>query len=391
MIHAPRMSKPDLVAAARALAPELERRTAEVEAARRLPADLSAKLGAAGFYRAYVPEAVGGDEQSPADANAGVEELARWDASAAWVAFIGMTSGSGLAGLPEAAARAIFTSPDLLLTGVFAPMGRAVRCESGAFRVTGRWPWGSGSHNASFILGGCRFFEGDEPLLSAAGAPRTHMVVMPRSEVTLLDNWDASGLCGTGSGEFEVDGLVVPEDHVVGFGRGAPSPRPLYQFPRFGLLALGIGAVALGTARGAIDDLIALATEKRPMASRRTLAERGSAQSEVALAEAALRSARLFFYDAIDRGYAHAMSGSPLPVELKRDLRLATSHAVRAATETVDRMYHLGGGSSVHRVNNLQRRFRDVHVATQHMMVAPPTLELVGKTLLGVDADTSQL
>ena len=385
------MSAPDLVAAARDLSSELERRTAEVEAARRLPADLSARLASAGFYRAYVPEAVGGDEQSPAHANAGVEVLAQSDASAAWVAFIGMTSGSGLAGIPEDAARAIFSRPEILLTGVFAPMGRAVRDASGGFRVSGRWPWGSGSHNADYILGGCRFFDGDEPMLTPGGGPRSHMVVMPRADVTLLDNWDASGLCGTGSGEFEVDGILVPEEHIVGYGRDAPAPRPLYQFPRFGLLALGIGAVALGTARGAIDDLVALATEKTPMGSRRTLANRAGAQSDVALAEAALRSARLFFYDAIDRGYDHALTGSPLPVELKRDLRLATSHAVRAATEAVDRMYHLGGGSSVHRTNNLQRRFRDVHVATQHLMVAPPTLELIGKTFLGVDADTNQL
>lgn len=384
------MTQPDLVAAANELAPELRKRTGEVELARRIPADLSAKVAAAGFYRAFVPASLGGFELHPGLANAGVEELARSDASVAWVAFIGMTSGSALAGIPEAAAREIFVRPETLVTGVFAPMGKAVH-EADGYRATGRWSWGSGSDNADWILGGCRLYKDGGPELSQSGAQRSHMVLFPRDQVNVVGNWNASGLCGTGSGDFEVDGVLAPEHHIVGLGQATPLERPLYQFPRFGLLALGIAAVALGTARAAIDDLVELAGSKTPMGSRRPLAERPVAQSDVAKAEAVLGSARLYFYDAIDRCYARAEQGDPLPADFRRDLRLATTHAVQAAAETVDRMYHLGGGSSVHRDHPLQRRFRDVHVATQHMMVAPPTLELIGKTFLGVDADTSQL
>ena len=108
------MSGLDLVAAARKLAPEIRSRTTEIEEARRIPADLSARLAEAGFYRAFVPELLGGEEMHPGLANAGIEELARSDASVAWVAFIGMTSGSALAGIPEAAA----TVPNLLSTEV---------------------------------------------------------------------------------------------------------------------------------------------------------------------------------------------------------------------------------------------------------------------------------
>jgi alkylation response protein AidB-like acyl-CoA dehydrogenase len=384
------MTQPDLVAAASELAPELRARTAEVEAARRVPADLSAKVAAAGFYRAYVPASLGGLELHPGAANAGVEELARSDASVAWVAFIGMTSGSALAGVSEEAAREIFVGAETLVTGVFAPMGKAIR-ETDGYRATGRWAWGSGSDNADWILGGCRLFKDGEPELSRSGAQRSHMVLFPREDVNVLGNWNASGLCGSGSGEFEVDGVLAPERRIVGFGQDAPLERPLYQFPRFGLLALGIAAVALGTARAAIDDLVELASGKTPLGSRRPLAERPAAQSDVAKAEALLGSARLYFYHAIDRCYAKAEAGDPLPSDLRRDLRLATTHAVQAATEVVDRMYLLGGGSSVHRDHPLQRRFRDIHVATQHMMVAPPTLELIGKTFLGVDVDTGQL
>ena len=54
-------------------------------------------------------------------------------------------------------------------------------------------------------------------------------------------------------------------------------------------------------------------------------------------------------------------------------------------------MYHLAGGTSVYQRSPLQRYFRDVHVATQHMMVSPATLELTGRLFLGLDTDTSML
>ena len=74
-----------------------------------------------------------------------------------------------------------------------------------------------------------------------------------------------------------------------------------------------------------------------------------------------------------------------------RDLRLATNHAVEASVKAVDAMYTLAGGSSVYQTSRLQRHFRDVHVATQHIMVGPQVLELVGRLYLGVEANTATL
>jgi alkylation response protein AidB-like acyl-CoA dehydrogenase len=54
-------------------------------------------------------------------------------------------------------------------------------------------------------------------------------------------------------------------------------------------------------------------------------------------------------------------------------------------------MYEVAGGTAVYRSSPLQRCLRDIHVATQHAMVAPPTLELIGSVLLGVEANTVML
>ena len=95
----------DLVAAAQRLAPEFAKRALEIEHARRVPADISKQMAAAGFYRMFVPEVYGGLEVSPFEASRVFEALARADASCGWVAFIGATSGSTLARIPAETAR----------------------------------------------------------------------------------------------------------------------------------------------------------------------------------------------------------------------------------------------------------------------------------------------
>jgi alkylation response protein AidB-like acyl-CoA dehydrogenase len=80
-----------------------------------------------------------------------------------------------------------------------------------------------------------------------------------------------------------------------------------------------------------------------------------------------------------------------MPLENSLGLRLAATHATRTAARVVDAMYDAGGGSSIYDSSALQRRFRDVHAATQHAMVAPATFELAGRLLLGVPTDTAQL
>jgi indole-3-acetate monooxygenase len=166
---------------------------------------------------------------------------------------------------------------------------------------------------------------------------------------------------------------------------------PLYRFPFLGALALGVCAVTLGLARRARDELVLLAGGKRPAQSSRTLAERPVVQAEVARAEAAYRSARAFVREAVEDAWEAAGGGDPLSGEHRRLLRLAATDATWRAAGAVDLMYHAGGGSSIHEASPLQRAFRDVHVATQHGMVAERTYEPLGRMALGLPTDVNTL
>ncbi len=379
-----------LVQRARLLGAEFGRRAAEIEGGRKLPADIARQMGADGFYRMFILETAGGLEVPPRVAAEVYEALAEGDASCGWIAFIGATTGLALGRMPETAIREVLAAPETLIAGVFAASGKAVKVEGG-FRVNGRWQWGSGSCNADWIGGGCTLIEDDKPLVTSAGVPRNHMLLFRAADVHSLDTWHTSGLRGTGSTDFAVHDLFVPEGRASGYLVRALPERPLFRFPQFALLAHGVAAVAMGIARASLREFVRIAAEKKRSGASVTLAHHAPAQIEVALAEARLRSARAFFYETIDAAWSLAVEGGPLPVDARRDLRLATTHALQASLQVVDAMYTLGGGSAVYESSPLQRHLRDVHVASQHIMVSSHTLETIGQLLLGVDANIATL
>ena len=381
----------DLLNSAHKLSRRFHERSDEIEAARRIPADISQEMGSAGFYRMGAPRSVGGLETPPPVSSEVIEILARGDASCAWVTFIGVTSYTSLSRLPASIGRMILEDPSTLITGVFAPTATAEKVPEG-FRVSGRWQWGSGSQNARWVSGGVMLTENGEPMLDRKGHPMSSTVLMPADQIEYLDTWHVSGLCGTGSLDYQADGLIVPENHVVGFSREDRVPvTPLYAFPNFTFLALGIGAVCMGIARAAIDDLVELAASKKRVGARSTISEQQISQVKLAQAEADLRSARSFYYETLNAAWQSALDNQTVSIETRRDLRLATTNAVLKSVGVVETMYDLGGGSSVYKTSRLQRHFRDINVARTHIMVSQQTLEIAGALFFGLEPNTSRL
>jgi alkylation response protein AidB-like acyl-CoA dehydrogenase len=390
--HAAAAAAASPIEAARALAPAIRARADEIERGRRLPPDLVADLAAAGIFRLCVPRAYGGGESDVATLLGALEEVAGADGSAGWCAMIGATSGVLAAYLPPEAAREIYgAAPGAVTGGVFAPRGEAVAA-GGGYRVSGRWPFASGCEHCAWLMGGCVVVEGGAPRLLARGLPDSRLMLFPAAEAQVIDTWTVAGLRGTGSHDIAVAGIFVPAARAVSLITDRPrEPGPLYAFPVFGLLALGIAAVAVGIARSALDELARLATVKTPTGSRRPLAERPMIQAQVAEAEAGLRSARAFLRETVAAAWEAARRAGEIDLRQRALLRLAATRATRAAAEAVTLAYDAGGGTSIYAASPLQRHFRDIHVVTQHMMVAPATYELVGRVLLGVETDTAML
>jgi alkylation response protein AidB-like acyl-CoA dehydrogenase len=316
------------------------------------------------------------------------ETIARGDASTGWCVSIAATSSLLSAYLPPEGATEIFGSADAVAAGVWAPRGTAGPVDGG-FRVSGRWAFCSGIMHSDYLFAGCVV---DTGATSEAGPPVLRVVGIPTGELEILDTWHTSGLCGTGSHDAVADDVFVPAHRTLSLlGEPLTVDAPLYRFPIFGFFALSIAAAALGNARGAIDDLVELAVGKMGQDSRRTLAEHQTTQRAVAEADASVRAARAFYYQAINDAWQAAHRPEPVSVELRSGLRLAATHAVRTAAEVVRSMYDLGGGTAIYADSPLQRRFRDAYAATAHFQVNPASWELPGRLLLGLPTQTAML
>ncbi|MEQ9506706.1 MAG: acyl-CoA dehydrogenase family protein [Hyphomonas sp.] len=382
---------PDFAASLQPLLPELAARAAEMEAERRLPADLAQKLAAAGVFRMVTPKRYGGLELTAREIVEATETLAAANASAGWCAMIGATTALNAAYMEPVFAEEIYGDPMIITGGVYAPMGRAV-LEGDHYRVSGRWQWGSGSANCTWLCGSCTLWEDGEMKRLPSGAPDTRMMVFPASDAVLHDTWHVMGLKGTGSGDFEVKDLAVPVGRSVSLVTDKPRESgALYKFPAFGLLSLGVCAVALGNARGALDAFHAMATVKKSQGSSKTLSERQSMQAAFATCEAQWRAARAYLFAEIDRVWSIARQTEDVPMVARADLRLACTHMTRTGADICRTLYDLGGGAALFEASDLQRRFRDAHAITQHIVTAPSTLELTGRILFGLPTDAGMV
>jgi alkylation response protein AidB-like acyl-CoA dehydrogenase len=385
------MASPQPVEAAREIAGLARDRAADGERDRRLSPDLVEAMIDAGFFRLCVPASIGGGEAPPAILVEVCEELARGDAAPGWCIAVMATAGMPAAYIPEDTAREVYGDSRSVVGGVFAPKGRAV-IDGDGYLVSGRWPFSSGVDHCTWLMGGCIVEEDGAPRMLEGGRPDVELALFPREDVKVIDTWSVSGLRATGSHDIAVENLTVPWDRAASVITGEPlSTGPLYAFPLFGLLALTIAGTALGIGRAAIEDLVELAGGKTPTGSARSLAERPVTQTRIAQAEAALLAARAFLYEAIASAWDAAEADGKVSVEQRAALRLAASHATAASASAVDTAYDLGGGTSIYETSPLQKRFRDVHAATQHMLIGASTWELTGRLMLGLPTDIAQL
>ena len=380
----------EIVARARALEPDIIAARPEMDRLRRLPDSLAALFRDAQFYRLCMPRIHGGLEAEPRVVVETIEALAEADASAAWCVTVSATTGAFGAYLDPDIATAIFPDPALIFAGVYAPMGKAT-LEGDSYRVTGQWKWNSGGQNATWLCGGCVIYANGVPLMLTDKIPDHRMMLFPASDVTFIDTWHTGGLRGTGSGDMAVRDLIVPRSHSISLITDKPRVKaPLYAFPIFGLLAIGIAATASGNAAAAMREFAALASAKRTPTGH-TLSERGTVQSAYAEASARLKAARAFLFAEIDAAWAQAQTSAAISLEQRATLRLAATHMTRTAAEVVRTVQDLAGGASVFLADPLNRRLADAQAMTAHIMTAPATYELTGRALLGVPVSSAEL
>jgi alkylation response protein AidB-like acyl-CoA dehydrogenase len=372
-----------VLAAVRDLAPSITSRSDEIERSRRIPVDLVEQLRDAGCFRTLVPRRVGGVEADPVSHSTMLRELARADGSVGWTVMIAGTTPIIAGMLPRHTFDEVYSDgPDMIGAGAFNPTGVATPVDGG-YLVSGRWTFASGCLHADAFAGHCMVDDGRMPPI--------RMMILPPSDVEIVDTWTVSGLCGTGSHDFTVDGVFVPDDRTFSIFEDEPLEGPLGQIPELTLSSLMVASVAIGIAEGALEEVTTLATGKVPMFADATLAANPLFRHDLGEAHARLRAAIRLVEGDLGWAWEIAREDAAFTPEVLARLRTAAVWATRAAAEVVDVAYSSGGGSALYATSPLQRRLRDVHALTQHFVVKPDNYTLAGAVLAGQEVDTSFL
>jgi alkylation response protein AidB-like acyl-CoA dehydrogenase len=380
---------PELLDIARTFRSRILAERDRIEAARRLPEDLAHDLARAGFFRIFLPATYGGLDLAPAAALEVFEELAQADASVAWCVWNGNTHWTAGQLAPEAA-RTIHTDPAVITANSTRASGQA-QVVAGGYRVSGRWSLVSGCELAAWMVLLCVVHEDAKPRLAPAGVPETRFMLLPATACEIIDTWTVGGLRGTGSHDVAVRDVFVPIDFGSGFADPYVSPEPRYRIPPFSRVIPGLGAMALGIARTAIETFTDIAGAKTPQRTTQMLRDNHGAQVRVSQAESLVRSARLFLFDSLDRLWRTLIATGEVTMEARAHVRLAASHAVSSAVQAVDLVYIGAGASSLYAGCPLERAFRDVHAMTLHIGAHPRVMETTGRVLFGLEPDTPLL
>lgn len=356
-------------------------RRQEFESLGHIPRDVIALMKRARIFRAATPERFGGDAMAPHHFLKMVDKIGTVDGSAAWIAAFGSANTYTAALSVEAQEIMYADGPDQVFAGGLHPVQEARRVEGG-YNVSGRWKFASGCMGADWIGVG---IAGRGPNDPPDAVPRVMMAVAPAAEVEIIECWDVSGMQGTGSHDTTVTDKFYADMWIC--ERGAPGifDEPLYRYPPMAYQAQVHAACNLGLARAAIELAKSVSGAAKIMVGHSRLCDRGYFLAGIARAEADLRGARAFFYEAAEDAWESLQKGDAVSLEQNNLLRLSATQAAHVGARVVQDCYRIAGMGVIQKTNPMQRHLRDAMVVTQHAAVTDLIFESAGKVLCGLD------
>ena len=378
---------PAILANAKALEPLLREEADEAEHCRQLTPRIVEALRTAGVFRMPMPATWGGPEVDILSQIEIVEAVSRAYGSAGWCAMIGSDSGFYSASLDDRTGRELYPHLDAITAGWLYPVGRLKIVDSG-FLLSGRWSFGSGCTHADVIIGGATVFDGGQIVLRADGKPEWRVALLPATQFEILDTWYTTGLAGSGSHDYTIDGAFVPIEHTFRFGE-VKRPGALYAWP--GLFFANILGVPLGIARDALDAATATLADKLILPERKLARAEPRVRLAIARAHALIGSARSYIFDIIGQFWAILQAGDIPTLQERAALGGCYVHTFRACLEAVQLLYETVGSTAIYRTCPLDRHLRDLITIGQHILAQTKLLEVVGGMWFGVEPENPLL
>jgi alkylation response protein AidB-like acyl-CoA dehydrogenase len=366
------------------LAPIFRQGAGEAERLARLPKQVASALLRYGLFRLWVPKKCAGFELDLSEALEVFEGAARLDGSIGWAVMIGSYGGLFASQLDAATANTVFARPEAVIANAMVPDGRAVRV-AGGYRVTGCWHYATGAHYATAFVVNCIVMENGTLTFGANGRPITRALLLDSSQVAILPAWDASGLRGTGSDDFEVRDVLVPEQRSFSLTNPAPrEPGALYRMPLPTAMELSITAVALGIVRHALDDFAAFTRRKKAAGQGVALAADPVVHARYAEARVTWGLIKAGMDSLARRVWQDALANRTLSNTELSEVTASCTLSVSKLRGAVSELVALAGMNAIQPDSELARAWRDLQALAAHGAVSPRHLTTIGATLLAV-------
>jgi 3-hydroxy-9,10-secoandrosta-1,3,5(10)-triene-9,17-dione monooxygenase len=360
-----------MIAKARALVPHLRDRASKTEDLRRLPTETERDLHEAGLFRILQPKRVGGSEFDYVALVDCADAIGQADASAAWN-FANLSSHHWMLAMFDKRAQDLVWNKDvnaLIASSFIFPAGRARKVDGG-YVLRGSWPFSSGVDSSEWNMLASVVSSDDE-----ADGIEYRVFLLNKSDYTIKDTWNATGLRGTGSNDVEVNDAFVAEPMTIGVHElaGGPTPgsavnpNPLYALPVFSLFPYVLSGVALGNAQACLDDYVELASHRASTYNRAKLGDLQSTQIKIAEASAKIDAARLIMRSTCIAAMAEARRGHVPDTAAKTRMRRDGAFSVNLCTEAVSLLFAASGARGLATSGALQRQFRDAHAINSHI------------------------
>jgi alkylation response protein AidB-like acyl-CoA dehydrogenase len=364
----------DPAEAVAAVAPVVTEGRVEAERQRCLPPPTLCALEESGLLAAKLPRVLGGWEADLPSLFDVLESLSYADGSAAWVTgFLGTSAAWPASRLDDDGVEEVRSGSKSwpLIAGTFVPSGRATP-EGDGFRVEGRWRLASGIRHASWVVAGC--------VRPDTGAQI--WCVVPTAELTVHDTWYSLGLRGTGSCDYTVGGALVPTRRTFSVLDPPRRGGSLHRLPILAFLTPDHSAIGLGCARRALEETARAAIGNRRVPSSAALADRPAFRRDLGRADTLLGAGRLVAKQVIDKVWKAACAGDEVDQELQVECRTAAALAAEVAVEVATLAHRAGGARAIVGDSLLDRAYRDVMTATQHVYVSDEVYEQRGGAVL---------
>jgi 3-hydroxy-9,10-secoandrosta-1,3,5(10)-triene-9,17-dione monooxygenase len=386
-------TRAELVGRASAIVPLLQKHAQWHEEHRRLHEETIEAMARAGVFKLRIPKRYGGYESDIQTVVDVLTEIGRGDGSSAWTGQLWL-HGAWMVGLfSDAVQEEVFSTPDVRVSALLSPTATAVRTEDGVV-VSGQWHFNSGALHSHWDLV-------NAISITDEGTPEPILALIPMSQLEIIDDWDTSGLRGTGSVTTVAKEVFVPNAHVLSvtaLTQGQPQSAlnadlPLYRSPVILTGATLSSVTGLGLAKAALEAFL------QRLPGRHIAYTTYDNQAEVQLthlqvAEAAIKIEEAEFHasHAASLLDTKAASGETWSVEERSRVRLDAALIALRAKEAVDILNTASGGSSVYSSVPIQRIARDVQVLNLNGLLHPNTnLELYGRVLVGLPPNTLYL